>query len=121
MLSSSVRVRYVITALFLATCEVFAQEGSTAPATLSPYHVMESVLNVKLEIEYAMMKGSQPWVSRVRLDQVKHGSIAEKSGLKTGMEVIAIQGQTLGGLTKAQMENLLIQEGSDHVTFRVRR
>ena len=53
--------------------------------------------------------------------RVKSPSIAKRAGLVTGMEILAIQGQIVHGLSRPELAQVLQQEVAKEVVLLVRR
>lgn len=105
----------------LAAAAPPAGQVGDPPVALEPMSVMESVLNVHLEIEYGQVPYQPAWVERMYVGRVKPGSIADRAGLRTGMEIIAIQGKKVARLSEGAVQALLVQGVADHVELTVRR
>jgi membrane-associated protease RseP (regulator of RpoE activity) len=98
-----------------------ARGAESAPSViLRPYNVVESVLNVKFRILYrSTFVGA--FVANMFLGEVKTPSIAQRAGLKSGMEIVAIQGRPVTGLNQIEVEQILSQPVEDSVVLLVRR
>ena len=94
---------------------------SAPPVVLPAFNVIESALKVKVLISYRAFKGGHPFVTAMMVHDVKTPSFAQEAGLKSGMEIIAIQGQQVSGLSQAAVEQLLSQPARDSVVLLVRR
>jgi membrane-associated protease RseP (regulator of RpoE activity) len=94
---------------------------SAPPVVLPRFNVIESVLNVSVLTEYAKMSIGPAYATRMTVDKVKTPSIAQRAGLKSGMEIIAIHGQRVAGLSQAAVEQLLDQPVRDSVVLLVRK
>lgn len=77
------------------------------------------MLNVKVRIVYrSTFLGA--FVSKMYAGDVKTPSIAQRAGLRGGMEIVAIQGQPVAGLSQIQIEQILSQPVQDEVVLLVR-
>ena len=94
---------------------------SAPPVVLPAFNVIESALKVKVLISYRAFKGGLPFVTAMMVNDVKTPSFAQEAGLKSGMEIIAIQGQRVSGLSQPAVEQLLSQPARDFVVLLVRR
>ena len=108
-----------IAALTLAAPAIRAQE-SAPPVVLPPFNVIESVLRVKIRIEYRQSYVGA-FVVRMTVRTVKAGSVAEKAGLRKGTEIVAIQGHPVAGLSPEAVEQLMIQPVEDSLVLLVRQ
>lgn len=115
------RIAIAIAAVMWASAAWGADSTPPPPVVLPPFSVVESALKVKVLISYHRFRNSPPFVTRMTVDEVKAGSFAEQAGLKSGMEIIAIQGQEVIGLNQTEVERLLSQLGKDTILLRVRR
>ena len=93
---------------------------SASPVLLPPFNVIESVLKVKVVTEYQKTHLGA-FVTRMIVDEVKTPSLAQRAGLKKGMEIVAIQGHFVAGLSQAEVDQLLVQSARDSVVLLVRR
>jgi membrane-associated protease RseP (regulator of RpoE activity) len=117
---SNLSGRFGIVALLLAPMLSPGAEDP-APAVLPPVNVIETVLSVKVSTEYVRMNSGQPFATRMVVRSVKTPSIGQRAGLKNGMEIVAIQGQRIAGLSQTAVEQLLVQPVKDSVLLLVRR
>jgi S1-C subfamily serine protease len=110
-------------AVALAASALVVQSAETAPPpiVMPTVNVMESALKIKVTISYRRFKMGPPFVTGMTVDTVKPGSFAEQAGLKTGMEILAIQGTPVANLTQGEVERLLQQPAHGSVVVRIRR
>ncbi|MCX6955539.1 MAG: PDZ domain-containing protein [Verrucomicrobia bacterium] len=62
-----------------------------------------------------------PRISVLRVESVRENSAAARAGLAKGMEIVAIQGVALAGLTEEEYQRVMITPVVDVFVLRVRR
>lgn len=91
------------------------------PVVMPAFGVMESALKMKIAIDYKKLRIGEPWVSEVRVADVKSPSLAEQLGLKAGMEIVAIDGKRLAGLSQTEMERIMAAPKPENFTLLVKK
>jgi predicted metalloprotease with PDZ domain len=96
--------------------------GAEPPVKMAAYHVSEAMLSIQVTTRWAQSSQSYvgQWVDSMRVGGVQPHSIAEKAGLRRGMEILAIQGQLVHGLTQDDLNHVLLQEVTREVVLQVR-
>jgi hypothetical protein len=82
--------------------------GAEPPVRMAPYRVSEAMLDIKVGIMMAQNFSGQ-WVKSMWIRSVKPHSASERAGLVRGMEVVAIQGQSVRGLSQPELAQVLQQ------------
>lgn len=95
--------------------------AQSPPHVMAPLNVVSSVLNIPVQTVFAQEGFTEPRVSAMFVGKVKPGSIAQRAGLRTGMEILSIQGTKVQGLTRGELGDVLTQEVADYVTLEIRR
>jgi len=95
-----------------------ADDPAPSTVVLPAFAANLSQLNIKLVIRYAR-KPTGNVVEAVYIRSVKSGSIAEKAGLRKGMELVTIQGQVLAGLNPFQFDAMCDQAVEDDLVLSV--
>ena len=88
---------------------------------MAPVQVAEAMLDIKVVIRWQQGNYAAQWVDSIRVGDVKSPSIAKRAGLVPGMEIIAIQGQFVHGLSRPELTQMLQQEVAKEVVLLVRR
>jgi membrane-associated protease RseP (regulator of RpoE activity) len=91
------------------------------PVVLPEVSVMEGSMNIKVSTSYYRMGKGSAFATSMIVRTVKPGSFAEQAGLKTGMEIVSIQGTKVAGLNQGDVERLLSQPGKEVVVLQIRR
>lgn len=113
-----------IAAVAFGTLFARAQDNPapTAPSTvvLPAFSANLDQLKIQVVIRYQKTPAGTV-VDHIFVRSVKAGSIAEKSGLKKGMEIVAIQYQLVAGLNQFQVDSVLDQPVQDSLVLSVKR
>jgi len=122
-LRSKVSLWVLLGLLALASAASICAADDSAPSTvvLPPFVANLSQLNIKLTIRYVRKPPAGEVVEAVYVRSVKAGSIAEKAGLKKGMEIITIQDQAVAGLNSFQFDSICDQAVDDALVLTVKR
>jgi C-terminal processing protease CtpA/Prc len=97
-----------------------AADPASPIVVLPAFAASLSQLNIKITIRYQRKPAGQV-VAAVFIRSVKNGSIAEKAGLKKGMEVVAIQYQPVAGLNPFEFDAMCDQAVDDALVLSVKR
>jgi membrane-associated protease RseP (regulator of RpoE activity) len=100
-----------------------AQEPPTAsepPVKLPAFTTKFSELKIPMVTRYDRTPNGSV-LSGMFIGPIKAGSLAEKSGLKKGMEVVAIQYQLVAGLNQFEVARLFDQTVEDTLVLAVRK
>ncbi len=110
-----------LAALALALAGPLGSRGDEpqAPVMLPAFNVVESVLSVNVRTEFRQTFFGA-FVTRMFVGEVKTPSVAQRAGLKKGMEIVAIQGKPVAGLSESDLSRLLVQPGLEEVVLLVR-
>ena len=90
-----------------------------APVKMAPFAVSTGLMNIEVKIGFRSDYSGQ-WVDNIKIRRVKSPSNAQRAGLTKGMEVLAIQGQPVHGLTQPELSRVLRQEVEKEVVLVVR-
>jgi len=115
------RVLTVSAALASAATSRAADDKAPSTVVLPPFVANVSQLNIKLAIRYVRKPPAGDVVDAVYVRSVKAGSIAEKAGLKKGMEIITIQDQAVAGLNSFEFDSICDQAVDDALVLTVKR
>jgi hypothetical protein len=100
-----------------------SQEPSAAsepPVKLPAFTTTFSELKIPMVTRYDR-KPNGSVLSGMFIGPIKAGSLAERSGLKKGMEVVAIQYQLVAGLNQFEVDRLFDQIVEDTLVLAVRK
>jgi len=93
---------------------------SQPPVKLPAFTTKLSALKIPMVTRYDRTPDGAK-LSGMFIGSIKAGSVAEKSGLKKGMEVVAIQYQLVAGLNQFEVERLFDQDVVDTLVLAVRK
>ena len=118
-------MRCLAALLFAAvlTAPLAAEEPNAAkepPIKMPAFTTKLSELKIPMVTRYDRTPNGSV-LSGMFIGAIKAGSLAEKSGLKKGMEVVAIQYQLVAGLNQFEVGQLFDQEVVDTLVLAVRK
>jgi membrane-associated protease RseP (regulator of RpoE activity) len=90
------------------------------PVTLEPVRVAAIWSNAVVRVIY-QRSSDGPRISMLRVESVREKSAAARAGLEKGMEIVAIQGVALNGLTEEDYHHVMRTPVFDAFVLRVRR
>lgn len=93
---------------------------SQPPVKLPAFTTKLSALKIPMVMRYDRTPDGAR-LSGMFIGSIKAGSVAEKSGLKRGMEVVAIQYQLVAGLNQFEVDRLFDQDVVDTLVLAVRK
>lgn len=93
---------------------------SEPPVTLEPVRVAAIWSNAVVRVIY-LRSSDGPRISMLRVESVREKSAAARAGLEKGMEIVAIQGVALNGLTEEEYQHVMRTPVFDVFVLRVRR
>jgi len=90
------------------------------PVRMAPMrvHAIWSSAVVRLVM---LQSNDGPRISMLKVESVRDNSAASRAGLAKGMEIVAIQGVALTGLTEEEYQRVMITPVTDVFLLRVRR
>jgi C-terminal processing protease CtpA/Prc len=91
-----------------------------APVQMEPVRVAAIWANAEVRIVY-QRSTEDPRISYLRVEAVREKSAAARAGLEKGMEIVAIQGVALSGLTDEDYHRVMRAPVMDALVLRVRR
>ncbi len=94
--------------------------ASQPPVQLPAFTTKFSELKIPMVTRYDRTSNGSV-LSGMFIGSIKAGSLAEKSGLKKGMEVVAIQYQLVAGLNQFEVARLFDQTVQDTLVLAVRK
>lgn len=104
-----------------------AEEKGPPPATekeppvkMEPMRVAAIWANAEVRIIY-QRSSDGPRISMLRVESVRPKSAAARAGLEKGMEIVALQGVALDGLTEEEFQHAMRTPVIDVLVLRVRR
>ena len=80
--------------------------GAEPPVKMAPYTVSEAMMKIPLVFGWQQNYAGQRLQS-MRVGKIKPHSAAANAGLARGMEILAIQGQYVRGLTQSELAQIL--------------
>lgn len=93
---------------------------SEPPVTLEPVRVAAIWSNAVVRVIY-QRSSDGPRISVLRVESAREKSAAARAGLEKGMEIVAIQGVALNGLTEEEYQHVMRTPVYDVFVLRVRR
>jgi C-terminal processing protease CtpA/Prc len=111
--------------LYLLLCcsmslAVAAAEKDEPPVQLEPVRVAAIWSNAVVRIEY--LPDSEDWrIAKLLVESVREKSAAARAGLEKGMEIVAIQGIALSGITEQAYQRVMRMPVDDVLVLSVRR
>ena len=90
------------------------------PVKMAPYRVSDFMLSIKIGTMMAQNFSGQ-WVKSMWIRSIKPHSLGARAGLVGGMEILAIQGQSVQGLHPDELARVLQQTASSEVVLLVQR
>ena len=114
------RTRSVLLAAWLGSAGAWAAETGPSPTQLEPVRVASIWANAVVRVVYQRADDG-PRISVLRVESVREKSAAARAGLEKGMEIVAIQGVTLNGLTEEEYQQVMRTPVYDVFVLRVRR
>jgi S1-C subfamily serine protease len=109
--------------LWLAGCLIAGVLGATepsAPVQLEPVRVAAIWSNAEVRIVYQRSTDDPP-IAYLRVEAVREKSAAARAGWEKGMEIVAIQGVALSGLTDEDYQRVMRAPVRDALVLKVRR
>ncbi len=98
----------------------FPRDKDDPPLRLQPARVAAIWSNAVVRIVY--LPDSDDWrISKLVVESVREKSAAARAGLEKGMEIVAIQGTALSGLTENEYQRVMQTPVSDVLVLGVRR
>lgn len=114
-----IRAVGVLLAAWLGSAGAWAAEAGP-PVKLEPVRVASIWANAVVRVVY-QRSDDDPRISVLRVESVREKSAAARAGLEKGMEIVAIQGVTLNGLTEEEYQQVMRAPVYDVFVLRVRR
>lgn len=117
-----VRIRSVgvLLAAWLGSAGAWAAATEPPPVQLEPVRVAAIWANAVVRVVY-QRSDDGPRISVLRVESVREKSAAARAGLEKGMEIVAIQGVTLNGLTEEEYQQVMRTPVYEGFVLRVRR
>ena len=109
--------------LWLAGCLIAGVLGATEPSVpvpMEPVNVAAIWSNAEERIFYQRSTDDPP-IAYLRVEAVREKSAAARAGWEKGMEIVAIQGVALGGLTDEDYQRVMHAPVMDALVLKVRR
>jgi C-terminal processing protease CtpA/Prc len=106
-------------AVGLGCAVAWSAEGDPA-LKLEPVRVAAIWSNAQVRVIY-QRSNDEPRISLLRVESVREKSAAARAGLEKGMEIVAIQGVTLNGLTEDDYQQVMRTPVYAVFVLRVRR
>jgi S1-C subfamily serine protease len=114
-----IRTASVVVACWWGATAVWCAENEP-PVTLEPVRVGAIWSNAVVRVIY-LRSSDGPRISVLRVESVREKSAAARAGLEKGMEIVAIQGVALNGLTEEEYQHVMRTPVFDVFVLRVRR
>lgn len=112
-------MKAVLWLMALLAGEIVAAE-SGAPVQLEPVRVAAIWASAEVRMVY-QRSNDDPRISFLRVESVREKSAAARAGLEKGMEIVAIQGVALHGLSEEDYQRVMRTPVAETLTLRVRR
>lgn len=91
------------------------------PVQMDRFVVAATLASVVVRTNYEMRNSDEATLVRVIVEEVRSGSRAARAGIEKGMQIVAIEGVPIRGLTEKDFNKVMARELTDSLTLTVRR
>lgn len=110
----------VLSALPSALSGAAAPPASEPPIMMSAMSVMESVMKINVTTTYYRFPIGGEFATSMLVSEVRTPSFAYDAGVRKGMEIVAINGTKISGLSQGEITALLGSPKQDAVVLLIR-